>query len=103
MSDEAPVSALAPEVSPLAEADPNALNEFIEKRVDEIFNRRPGEGWTDAELQIMIGYYRKDRERFKLESEKKLAEGPKTRKKGPAPTSVKSAMAGQATNLDDVF
>lgn len=90
MSDPSPPpSPLAPEVSPLLEADPNSINALIAERIDEIFNKPPAL-LTDEDLRVQVEYYRRERERFLLESQQKpVRQGP--RKK--APTSVKEAIA----------
>lgn len=88
MSETPQISPLAPEVSPLVEADPNSVNEFIQSRVDEIFNTPPMLV-TDEMLRIGVEYYRKERARFLIESQNKpVRAGP--RKK--VPTSVKDAL-----------
>lgn len=90
MSDEPTTpSPLAPETSPLAEADPNSINAFIQERVDAIFNKPPAL-LTDNDLQVAVEYYRKERARFVLESQNKPARATGPRKK--APTSVSEAL-----------
>jgi hypothetical protein len=89
MSDTTiPISPLAPAISPLSEADPDAINEFITERVDLLFNKSPP--WTDEELKPMVEYYRKERVRFAQES---LAKPPgRSGAKRKAPTSVADAL-----------
>jgi hypothetical protein len=100
MSDkEIPISPLAPEVSPLTEADPNALNELISQRIDDIFNKPPLL-LNDSELQVMVEYYRKERQRFMQESilkesKPRAASGPRK----AAPKSVAEAIANSADLL----
>lgn len=90
MSDT-PISPLAPEVSPLSEADPNSLNMLIEERITDVFNRPPLDV-TDADLDVMVAYYHKERARFKLESAEKELKPKKPRSKKPPPTSVADAL-----------
>lgn len=93
MSDN-PTPALAPEVSPLLEADPNSVNILTAERIDDIFNKKPIL-LTDADLQQAVEYYRRERDRYKVESQekdqKKTAAGPR-RRAGPAPKSVSEAL-----------
>jgi hypothetical protein len=103
MSDPTPSSPLAPEVSPLAEADSASLNLLIAERIDAVFNQPPlakdehgNYVLTDADLNIMVAYFQKERGRFLLESQAKEAAGPKTRRK-PVPQSVTDALA---SNMD---
>ena len=97
MSDEpTEPSPLAPEVSPLAEADPNSVNVFIQERVDEIFNTPPAL-LTDEKLQVAVEYYRRERARFLLESQNKPARATGPRRK--APTSVQDALDSSADLL----
>jgi len=97
MSDPTTRPALAPEVSPLTEADPNSLNILIQERIDEIFNKKPTL-LTDDDLRVIVEYYQKERLRFKAESQIKEA-----KPKAPAgarrkvPTSVAEALS---TSLD---
>ena len=90
MSDQPGISPLAPIVSPLTEADPNSVNELIADRIDAIFNKKPLD-LTNADLRLQIEYYRRERQRFLVESQAKIAAGPKVRK--PVPTSVADAIA----------
>jgi len=88
MSDETP-SALAPQgISPLSEADPASLNELIEERVNDIFNKPPL-SISDTDLKYMVEYYRRTRLQFKTESDIKAAAGPKT-PRGPKVKPAKS-------------
>lgn len=87
-----PTSPLAPEVSPLTEADPNSLNEFISNRVAELFNTVPLK-ITDDDLKVMVEYYQRERARFKLESDQKEKKEPKAAKR-KTPTSVADAISG---------
>jgi|HubBroStandDraft_2_1064218.scaffolds.fasta_scaffold56532_4 hypothetical protein len=89
MSDTPHISPLAPTSSPLAEADPNAINEFIEERVNVLFNKKPP--FTDDELRPMIEYYRRERARFAVESAQKPPG--RTGAKRKTPTSVAEALA----------
>lgn len=89
MSD-ATQSPLAPSVSPLLEADPNSINEFIQQRVDDVFNTRPLL-LDDAALRVAVEYYRAQRERFLKESQEKANKPPAARRKAPA--SVAEALA----------
>jgi hypothetical protein len=88
---------LAPETSPLSEPDPNSLNELIESRIDDMFNK-PSLKITDADLKVMVEYYQKERLRFKIESDQKDQKPKGTRSKR-APTSVADAIAGTADML----
>ena len=97
MSETPPISPLAPAVSPLLEADPNSINEMIQSRVDDIFNKKPLL-LSEDDLRIAVEYYRKERHRFMLESQAKLAKGPTVRRK--APTSVADALA---TPIEDLL
>jgi hypothetical protein len=83
-------SPLSPEASPLTEADPNSLNEFIQ-RVAEIFNK-PILEVSDQELLVAVEYYQKERARFKIESQQK-EQRPKANGKGRKITSVADAIA----------
>lgn len=89
MTEETP-SPLAPPVSPLAEADPNSINELIAGRIDEIFNKPPLL-LTDDDLRIQVEYYRRERARFLIESQNKPARAPAGSRKKP--TSVADALA----------
>jgi len=91
-----PASPLAPAISPLAEADPNSVNALIADCIDEIFNKNPL-ALTDADLQVQIDYYRRERQRFLVESEAKIAEGPKKRR--PVPKSVAQALTPAEDDL----
>jgi hypothetical protein len=99
MSETGPSpSALAPEVSPLAEADPNSLNTLIQERIDEIFNKKPTL-LTDNDLRVIVEYYQKERLRFKAESQVKesKSKAPAAAARRKAPTSVAEAMS---TSMD---
>jgi hypothetical protein len=96
-------SPLAPEQSPLAEADPNSLNEFIQNRVNEVFNKKPIL-YSEQDINDVVEYYQKERLRFKIESQQKelrpkAARG--TSKKPP--TSVADALAAVSTSADDLL
>ena len=103
MSDE--VSPLAPPGdSPLKEAEPGSINELIKERIDEIFNLHPTakdeEGnylLTEAKLNQMVEYYRKERSRFLVESQEKEA---KALAKGPRKAVPKSVAAALAASED---
>jgi hypothetical protein len=88
MSDD--VSPLAPEASPLAEADPNSINELIGERIDEAFNMPPLL-LTDTHLRNIVEYYRRERARFLVESQNKPARAPAGQRRKP--TSVADALA----------
>jgi hypothetical protein len=96
MSDDNSTSPLAPEVSPLVEADPNSINEFIQTRVDAIFNKPPLL-LNDDDLRIAVEYYRKDRQRFLTESAAKQTKATGPRRK--VPTSVAEALASPQEDL----
>jgi hypothetical protein len=88
-------SPLAPQTSPLLEADPNSLNELIQERINDIFNTPPLQ-LTDDKLRVAVEYFRRERERFVKESaEKPQRTGP--RKK--TPTSVSEALSSSADLL----
>lgn len=89
MSEAAPPSPLAPSVSPLIEADPNSLNELIQQRLDDIFNKKPP--FSDEDLIIMVRYYQKERLRFMQESALKELKPKATRR--TAPKSVAEALS----------
>ena len=90
MSETPPhISPLAPATSPLAEADPNSINDLIEDRLAQLFNKPPP--FTDAELKPMVEYYRRERARFAQESLTKPAGRQGAKRK--APTSVADALA----------
>ena len=91
MSEEQAPSPLAPAVSPLLEADPNAINDLIRERINDIFNTPPLV-LTDTELLVQIEYYRRERHRFALESAQKALKDPGERKTRKVPTSVKEAL-----------
>jgi hypothetical protein len=102
MSDmPSPPAPLAPEVSPLAEASPDAINEFIQQRVDSIINKSPLLV-TDDELRVVVEYHRKARERFQLEAENKPARARAAAKPKEAkapPKSVADAIQASADLL----
>ena len=94
MSDDAPISPLAPAVSPLLEADPNSINELIQERINDIFNKKPLL-LSDDDLRVAVEYYRRERQRFQQESLAKQAKGPSVRAKPKAaPTSVAAVITG---------
>lgn len=84
MSDTSP---LVPGVSPLTEADPDSINLLIKERIDEIFNKPPLL-LSDDDLKVAVSYYRKERQRFMLESQAKAAAGPKPRRKAAGMTTA---------------
>lgn len=86
-----PTSPLAPEVSPLLEADPNSINTFIQERVDKIFNKPPLL-LSDEDLKVAVEYYRNERVRFAKESLNKESK-PRVKAGTKAPKSVKEALA----------
>jgi hypothetical protein len=99
-------SPLAPiGTSPLVEADPGSLNTLIKERIDEIFNLNPlpkdDNGnylLTEAKLQQMVDYYRKERVRFLVESQEKEAKAAEKGIRGPrkaAPKSIADALKGE--------
>lgn len=91
MSDE-----LAPPgLSPLAEANPASLNELIAERITDIFNRPPL-GVSDADLDLMVEYYQRERLRFKQESELKEQRPRQSRK---TPTSVAEALESATADM----
>jgi hypothetical protein len=84
---------LAPEVSPLLEADPNSLNELIVQRIDDIFNKKPIL-LTDEDLKFQVEYYQRERLRFRAESLAKESKEKKPRATGrKVPTSVAGALS----------
>lgn len=92
--------------SPLKEADLNSLNTFIKERIDEIFNLHPTvkdeEGnylLTDAKLNQMVDYYRKERARFLIESQEKEAKA-LSKATGPRKAAPKSVAAMIAASED---
>ena len=95
MSETPPTSPLAPEVSPLLEADPNSINELIQQRIDDIFNKPPAL-LTDDDLRVQVEYYRRERQRFLIESQNKPARSAPRRK---TPTSVSDALDSSADLL----
>jgi len=103
MSDSEP-SPLAPDVSPLAEADTDSVNLLISERINKIMNTPPLD-LSDEDLAITVAFYRKERARFILESQNK-ASRPKAPagqgKPKPAPTSVADAIKA-AQNFGDLF
>ncbi len=93
MSDELPDrSPLEPVVSPLAEADPNAINQFIQERVNRVMNTRPL-SLTDEDLRVAVEYYRANRARFIIESQQKVPRSVAAAAKKAAPKSVADALA----------
>jgi hypothetical protein len=79
--------------SPLTEADPNSLNELIQERITDLFNKKPI-SVSDADLIQMVEYYRRERVRFKAESLAKEQKEPKPRgAKRATPKSVVEALA----------
>jgi hypothetical protein len=97
MADEI-ISPLAPETSPLAEADPNSLNELIAVRVEEAFNMQPLL-LTDDHLRACVEYYRRERARFLIESQNKPARATAGTRRTKAPTSVADALASSTDLL----
>lgn len=92
-------SPLAPAVSPLLEADANSINDFIEDRVNEIFNKKPLL-LSDDDLRIAVGYYRQERQRFMVESQAKANKAPSaTGGRRKTPTSVSDALSSSADLL----
>jgi hypothetical protein len=85
--------ALAPAASPLAEASPDSINELLGARINVLFNTPPLH-IDDSALADMVRYYQADRVKHMEEEKKKIAEGPKTRRK--APTSVVEALSSSA-------
>jgi hypothetical protein len=98
------IAPLAPEVSPLLEADPSSVNEFIAHRLNDIFNKPPLT-LSDDDLKVAVDYYRRERARFQIESMSKpprAAKGTVTPKaKKAAPKSVAEALASTLDLLDD--
>jgi len=83
MSDPIPddgdyISPLAPAQSPLAEADPNSINELIQQRIDTAFNTRPLLV-TDDHLREMVKYYIAKRHVFMLKEAETANKEPKKR------------------------
>ena len=97
MSDLPPPSPLAPSLSPLLEADPSSIDEFIATRVDEIFNKKPP--FTEEDLKVMVQYYRQDRLRFMAEAAKNGGKAPAGARK-KAPSSVAEALN---VNMNDLL
>jgi len=99
MSEKNP---LIPEISPLTEAEPNSLNEFISTRLDDVFNRKPSE-ISDEDIRTMVEYYRRERLRFQTEQQIKATQEPKkrTRKTAGTPKSVEEAISSY--NVDDLL
>lgn len=93
---ETPISPLAPETSPLTEADANSINELIQNRINDIFNKKQVM-LTDDDLKVAVEYYRRERQRFMQESAAKIANPPKTKRK--APVSVADALSSTADLL----
>lgn len=85
--EQKPAESLAPPVSPLAEADPNAINVLIQERIDELFNKPPL-SLSDVDLQAIVEYYRQQRVKFAAEAATK----PPRKARAKAPTSVKEAI-----------
>jgi hypothetical protein len=90
MSDEPQSSPLAPAISPLLEADPNSINELIQERINDIFNKPPLL-LSDDDLRVAVEYYRKERQRFMLESAAKPPRAAGAKRK--TPTSVSEALS----------
>ena len=98
MSDSNP---LPPTVSPLREADPNSLNVLIQERVAIVFNTKPSLV-SDPQILVSIEYYRKERVRFKLESELKEQKPKGNGRKGKGqPTSVADAIESMDSMFDE--
>jgi len=97
MSDTPP-NPLAPEVSPLTEADPDSINKLIAERINAIMNTAPLdlsiEG-DDSDLRVLIAYHRRERARFIIESQNKAA-SPRAPGRKKVPTSVADAMVANA-------
>ncbi len=88
-NDNTPM-ALAPEQSPLDEANPESLNELLGERINKIFNMKPLD-LRDNDLADIVKYYRNERLRFLQEEQRKAAEGPKTARR-KVPKSVAEAI-----------
>jgi hypothetical protein len=84
-------SPLAPDISPLAETDPLAINELIQSRIDDIFNKKP-KLITDDDLRIACAYYRKERQKFQTASLVKESKPPTQRRKKEPIKSVVQAL-----------
>lgn len=98
MPDPTTPSPLAPNVSPLGEADPSSINEFIQSRLDDIFNKPPLL-LSDDDLRQAVMYYRQERQRFMTESLTKAAKGP-TGPRKKVPKSVAEALASAEDLLE---
>ena len=96
MQEKSPLEPAGP--SPLLEADPSSINEFISDRIGEIFNK-PSKSLTEDDLKIMVGYYRRERVKFLLDADAKALKEPKARKSSKPPTSV----AQITTTWDDLI
>jgi DUF438 domain-containing protein len=94
-------SPLAPEISPLTEADPLAVNILISSRLDSIFNKNPLE-LTDEDIRLTVEYYRKERARFITESQAKEAAGPRV-KKTPPKSVAEVTKTFEITPISDLF
>lgn len=96
MSDTPPT--LAPEVSPLLEADPYSVNELIAERIGQIMNKAPLDitvDGPDSDLAVLIAYHRRERSRFILETLAKT-NAPRAASRKKAPTSVADALVANA-------
>lgn len=93
MSDN--TSLLAPDSSPLSEADAGSINELVQQRIDDIFNKPPLL-LTDADLRFQVEYYQRERIRFMQESAVK-EQRPKIKRK--VPTSIADAIASSTDLL----
>lgn len=86
------------DASPLAEANPQSLDELIGERIADILNKPPLL-LSDEDLRRAVGYYRELRARFAKES----AEG-KTRASTPrakkVPRTLKEALAQATEDVD---
>jgi hypothetical protein len=97
MSDDNAASPLAPLVSPLLEADPNSINDLIQSRIDDIFNKPPLL-LSDADITAAVEYYRKERARFLLEAQTKPARGNGSAKR-KTPSSIAEALNARPDDL----
>ena len=95
MTDQTPTS---PPASPLAEADPDSINELLQKRLPVIFNLKPLD-LTDTDVDLQVEYYRRERARVKVEQDSKP---PRSARGKTAPKSVAEALAAHKDVVDDL-
>ena len=95
-------SPLVPDISPLTEADPAAINDLIASRLDAAMNKAP-KLVTPSDLAAMVQYYRESRAKHLADSQAKAAA--KTGPKAPRASKPKTpkSVAEVTKNYSDLL